>query len=74
MSKGLKLTKCTILANTRSSLEGGAADVPVDCWQIFKSGLGNISGPYRIQPISAERPLFAYCDQERWGGGWTVKN
>ncbi|XP_026470537.1 angiopoietin-related protein 1-like [Ctenocephalides felis] len=58
--------------NNRPSIDGNTDNIPVDCWEAYKSGAANISGPYRIRPVGADRPLFAYCDQERWGGGWTV--
>jgi hypothetical protein len=49
----------------------------MDCYEVQerakKSSQVVSSGVYRIQPIDAAGPFFAYCDMETDEGGWTVR-
>ena len=43
---------------------------PIDCLELLLSGKVR-SGIYTIDP-DGEGPRSVYCDQENFGGGWTV--
>lgn len=43
---------------------------PLDCLDLLLSG-GTTSGIYTVDPDGMD-PIKVYCDQETFGGGWTV--
>jgi hypothetical protein len=52
------------------SLVHSSKKKPIDCLELLLSGSLR-SGVYTIYP-DAHIPITVYCDQENFGGGWTV--
>ena len=68
-----KLEKPNVFIRS-SPLEPNSTQIfPKDCKQIQDNqNQKNLSGVYRIKPMSADGPIFVFCDMKTDGGGWTV--
>ena len=69
-----KLEKPNVFIKT-STLESNSSNnwFPKDCKEVQDSqSQKNLSGVYRIKPLTADEPIFVFCDMKTDGGGWTV--